>query len=299
MEKTLTPKEFDILVVLESEGSPQTQRDLSARTGMSVGTVNKAVAALAERGLMDGSRITEAGRAALEPYRVKRAVLMAAGFGERMVPITLNTPKPLVRVHGQRLIDTLLDALVAADIDEVYIVRGYLGEQFDQLLYKYPHIEFIDNPIYNEANNISSAYVARDHLANAYMIESDFLLKRPELITKYQYRSNYLAIPVERSDDWCFEVKQGRIEEMFVGGTDCYQMCGISYWTDEDGMRLAGDISKVMEMPGGRERFWDEVPLRYCADEYDVGIRECAFDDLKEIDTFRELQEMDPSYIVQ
>lgn len=298
MERSLTSREFDVLVVLEKQDAPMTQRELSFQAGMSVGTVNKVLAALTELGYVRGSQITDAGIAALEPYRVKQAVLMAAGFGERMVPITLNTPKPLVRVHGKRLIDTLLDALVSAGIEEIYIVRGYLGEQFDQLLYTYPSITFIDNPIYNEANNISSAYVARDHLANAYMIESDFLLKQPNLISKYQYRSNYLAIPVERSDDWCFRVKQGCIEEMFVGGVDCYQMCGISYWTEEDGRHLAEDILKVIEMPGGKERFWDEVPLRYCADTYDVGIRECASEDLREIDTFRELQEIDPSYIV-
>ena len=69
---------------------------------------------------------------------MKRAVFVAAGFGSRMVPITLNTPKPLVRVNGTRIIDTLLDAVVEAGIPEIVIVRGYLGEQFDQLLYKYP-----------------------------------------------------------------------------------------------------------------------------------------------------------------
>ena len=87
---------------------------------------------------------------ALEPYRAKRAIFIAAGFGSRMVPITFNTPKPLVRVHGQRIIDGLIDACLEAGINEIYIVRGYLAEQFDQLLYKYPMIRFLENPVYNE-----------------------------------------------------------------------------------------------------------------------------------------------------
>ncbi|MDP4340079.1 hypothetical protein QR506_24850, partial [Escherichia coli] len=80
---------------------------------------------------------------------------------------------PLIRVHGQRIIDSLLDAVLAAGIEDILIVRGYLAEQFDQLLYKYPMVKFIDNPLYNEANNISSILAAGDILSNAYVLESD------------------------------------------------------------------------------------------------------------------------------
>ena len=121
----------------------------------------------------------------MEPYKVKRAVFIAAGFGTRLVPITLNTPKPLVRVHGERIIDSLIDACLEAGIEEIYIVRGYLAEQFDQLLYKYPMIRFLENPLYNEANNISSALVARYLLSNAYVFEADLLLYNPKIIRKY------------------------------------------------------------------------------------------------------------------
>ena len=106
-----------------------------------------------------------------------------------MIPITFNTPKPLVRVHGKRIIDTLLDAVVAAGIQEIIVVRGYLAEQFDQLLYKYPMIKFVENPAYNDANNISSAMCVRYMLSNAYVFEADLLLSNPDIIKKYHYRS--------------------------------------------------------------------------------------------------------------
>lgn len=298
MERTLNPKEFAVLQALEASDAPLTQRALASACGLSVGTVNKLAAQLAERGLSLDGRITAQGREALEPYRVKRAVLIAAGFGERLMPITLNTPKPLVRVHGQRIIDSLLDALVAAEVEEVYVVRGYLKEQFEQLLHKYPSIKFIDNDRYNEANNISSIVAARDKLENAYIFESDILLANPALITKYQYQSNYLGIPVERTDDWCFRMKHGYIDQLSLGGVDGYQMCGLSYWTEEDGARLAEDAMAVWGMPGGKECFWDEVPLRHRKEGYRVAVRECGFDDLVEIDTFKELQGLDPAYCV-
>lgn len=172
-----------------------------------------------EAGWIADGKLTAAGLSALEPYRVRRTVFIAAGFGSRLVPITLNTPKPLVRVRGTRIIDALLDAVCAAGIEEIYIVRGYYGEQLDALLYKYPNIKFIENPMYSEANNISSLMAARYLLQGSYVIESDLLLSNPALIKKYQYHSNYLAIPMERSDDWCFDVnKKGVIERVRVGG---------------------------------------------------------------------------------
>ena len=139
----LSKKEFEVLVRLTEVSEAPSQRDLAEAAGFSLGSVNKAVQALTQEGYIKDGMITSAGMSALEPYRVKRAVFVAAGFGSRMVPITLNTPKPLVRVHGKRIIDTLLDAVVAAGIEEIIIVRGYLGEQFDQLLYKYPQIKFV------------------------------------------------------------------------------------------------------------------------------------------------------------
>ena len=157
----LQQKEFDILTAIEYAKKTMTQRGLAKETGYSIGTVNSTLLLLEEKGFVKNGTVTSAGLFALEPYRVKRIVFIAAGFGTRLVPITLNTPKPLVRVKGVRIIDTMLDAAVAAGIEEIIIVRGYLSEQFDQLLYKYPNIKFIENPAYNEANNISSAMCAR------------------------------------------------------------------------------------------------------------------------------------------
>lgn len=293
----LPRKQFDVLSYLECNGKNKTQREIAEATGMSVGSVNRVIATLTELGYIADSAVTEAGYAALEPYRVKRAVFIAAGFGSRLVPITLNTPKPLVRVKGVRMIDTLLDAVVAAGIEDIVIVRGYLGEQFDQLLYKYPMIRFMENPLYNEANNISSALVARELLQNAYVFEADLVLYNPKLITKYQYTSNYLGVPVAVTDDWCFETNKNRIiTKLAIGGSNCHHMFGISYWNAEDGAKLQEDIKRVYEMPGGRERYWDQVSLEYCIRNYKVEVRECTFDDIIEIDSYNDLKKLDNTY---
>jgi CTP:phosphocholine cytidylyltransferase-like protein len=296
--REISRPQFDILALLEGQkgGKGLTQRAIAKAAGLSVGTVNKTLLQLAGAKLIDRNGITSRGIAALEPFRVRRAVFLAAGFGARLVPITLNTPKPLVRVKGTRIIDTLLDAAAAAEIGEIIIVRGYLGEQFDQLLYKYPGIQFLENPIYNEANNIASVMCVRYQLQNAYVLESDLFLLNPKLITKYQYASNYLGVPVDVTDDWCFEIKNGIISKFKLGGRNCHHMFGISYWNKQDGVKLAEHIKQVYDMPGGRERYWDQVALEYFIRDYHVEVRECGFDDIIEIDTFSELKKLDETY---
>lgn len=234
--------------------------------------------------------------ALLEPYRAKRAVLFASGFGSRMLPITVNTPKPLVRVKGRRIICSILDALLAVGIEDIVIVRGYLKDEFDVLLKDYPTITFVDNPIYDTTNNISSAVAVGDGYRCAYVFESDLYLKNPAIIKRYQYHSNYLGVPVEQTPDWCFDTSDGIITDLHKGGSCCHHMYGISYWTDEDGAKLPGDLAKAFAEEQYQQRFWDDVPCIIERDNYRLRIRECTFDDIDEIDSFQELCEIDPIY---
>lgn len=296
----LSRKQFDVLEALASTNETLSQRKLEEITGHSLGTINKVMKELVDQGLIENSAITNDGINALEPYRAKRAIFIAAGFGTRLVPITFNTPKPLVRVHGVRIIDRLIDACLAAGINEIYIVRGYLSELFDQLLYKYPMIKFLENPVYNEANNISSSLVARYLLSNAYVFEADLLISNPSIIKPYHYTSDFLAIKKARTDDWCFRVDNGVIVEEKVGGEgdDIWQMVGISYWNEADGHKLSQDIADVYASPGGKERYWEQVPLVYKKEHYQVEVRECHDKDIVEIDTFNELKAIDKTYDV-
>lgn len=300
----ISKNQFEVLVYVEREGGKKiTQRAIADDTHLSLGVVNRVLGELNELGLISVNskkalQITRTGLDSLEPYRVRRAVVIAAGFGTRMVPITLNTPKPLVRVHGKMIVETLLDAIVQAGIPEIVLVRGYLWEQFDALVHRYPQIRFLYNPLFNESNNVSSVLQAKDLLRGAYVCEADLLVNNPHLIRKYEYATNYLGLYREHTDDWCFETKRGVITGLNVGGTNCYHMYGISYWTPEDGARLEKDVDAVFHMPGGKERYWDEVSLRICAKNYRVEVRPCRKGDIVEIDTFNELKEIDPVYAI-
>ncbi len=295
----LTINQFEVLTAIERNNKKLSQRDISKETNLSLGTVNKIISELLEIKLIDKeNNITKNGVKILQPYRVKRAIFLAAGFGSRLVPITLNTPKPMVLVNGKRIIETLLDAVISADIEEIYIVTGYLSEQFEILKKKYPQIKLIENNMYNEANNISSAYLVRNLIKNAYVLESDLYLYNPRLIRKYEYHSNFLGYYVDRSDDWCIEVKNGIITKEKIGGINCYQMVGISYYDERDGINIEKDMEDVFKSPGGKEKYWEQVILDICKKNYNIYLRECQKEDIIEIDTFNELKAIDKTYDV-
>ncbi|GHU78145.1 hypothetical protein AGMMS49992_28030 [Clostridia bacterium] len=274
----LTKLQFELLSTIEAS---HTQKSLSCKN-------KKAFEELLDVGLVRGNKITDLGLEHLEPYRVQRAAILAAGIGSRLHPLTLHTPKPLIVINGMRIIDTLLEAIYCAGIREIYIVRGYLAEKFDILLEKYPSIQFIENYKYETENNISSAVRICKHLKRSYVMDADLVLRNRRLITKYQYQSNYLGIPVEQTDDWCFMTDNEKITNIALGGRDCFLWIGLSYWTEIDGSRLANDITQVYQSDYGTSLYWDQVPLEVCKDHYSVMVRPCSRSDIVEIDNYEE-----------
>lgn len=298
----LSRYEFELLTYLEKHGKGvYSQRKLADDLTITLANSAKLVKDLADHDyineLSDGSiEISEKGLRALEPYRVRKAIILAAGFGQRLAPVTLDTSKPLVKVNGVRILDTLLDALYAKGITNITIVRGYKKEQFDELLEKYPTLHFIDNPEFNLSNNISSAIHAIDMIDRCYICEADLYITNPDIINKYEYCSNYLGAKVSETDDWCFKKRNGFINGYQLGGTDCYQAFGISYWNGEDAEKLKADLLKVYAMRGGKENLWEMVPLKIMRKNYQIEIRKCHKSDIIEIDNFIELIAADPSY---
>ena len=288
--------EFDVLSSL-AEGQ---KLDLKADAyGYTSEQIQEAKEKLQKNGFLDEDSVTEKGKHALVPYQVRRAIFLAAGFGSRMMPITINTPKPLVRVHGKRILETLIDAVLAAGIEEIYIVRGYLGEQFELLKNKYPMLRFIDNPEYDGTGTISSFYYARELLTNAYVLESDLVVVNPAVIHKYHYSSDFLGTKMIATDDWYIKTEPGgEICEIGVGGSgnNLYKLVGISFWTQEDGEKLSKDIREAYESRDGKKLPMSFVPFRVYKDHYHVSIMPCEEKDVIEIDSFAELQAYDKAY---
>ena len=225
------------------------------------------------------------------PYIAERAIVLAAGRGERMRPLTDDMPKPMARVGGVRIIDTLLSALAAAGFPEIYVVRGYRGGQLTVLKEKYPMLRFIDNPRWREENNIASLLAVGDLVENAMIVEGDLFLRNASLLCREQQSTNYLAIPVKETADWCFFPDEaGVIRRMAIGGVNCWKMVGISYWTSADGRKLVQSLRRLYQTPGGHARYWDEAALAADIEDFTVYVRRCTEADVQELDTMAELE---------
>ena len=295
----MTRKEFSVLTYLEQVQDRPSQRAIAEHVGFSVGSVNKILSGLRTNNwITPDMALTPEGYSVLEPFRARRLIFLAAGLGSRLLPLTLNTPKPLIRVKGKRIIDTAIDAALAVGIQEIYIVRGHLSEQFDQLLIKYPQIRFIENPAYNETNNISSAMCARFLFQNAYVMEADLLINNPAIFRKYHYSSNCLGVPVEKTDDWCVISENGVAKQLVKGGENCHHLFSIYYLTEEDGAKLPAQLEEMFSSEGGRNLFWDIAPMNRYNGQCRIEIRECSFSDISEIDTYTELQMLDGEYAI-
>ena len=232
-------------------------------------------------------------------HQVKRAIIMAAGSGERMHPLTLETPKPLVRVKGQRMIDSVVEALHRNGIFEIYVVVGYRKEQFEAWAAGQAGITLIENPHYALCNNIASLYAAREQLADCMILDGDQIIRNPEVLSPFFARSGYNAVwTEEETPEWLLTVEDGLVRRCSrTGGKRGWQLYSISRWTAEDGARLRRHLELEFEEKQNRGIYWDDVALFCHPEEYRLGIFPMEAGDVVEIDTLAELAREDPTYL--
>ena len=223
---------------------------------------------------------------------------MAAGKGTRMRPVTLTTPKPLVKINGRRMIDTVIEALHKNGITEIYIVVGYLKEQFAVLTKEYNNITLIENPYYDTCNNISSLYVARNFIEDSIILDGDQIIYNEEILTPEFERSGYNAVWTDgETDEWLMTVENGIVTSCSrTGGKNGWQLYSISRWSEEDGKKLKKHLELEFKEKNNRQIYWDDVAMFCHAEEYKLGISPMKSSDVIEIDNLDELIALDPSY---
>lgn len=296
MRKTLTAAEFDILHVLTGENKTLTQRELASYTGLSLGRVNTTIRELTEQGLIRDRLITDAGRAALTPYKVDNAIIMAAGLSSRFAPISYERPKGTLRVRGEVLIERQIEQLHEAGITDITVVVGYKKEYFFYLAKKYG-VKIVVNKEYTTRNNNGSLWLVRDKLARTFICSSDnYFAENP--FDSHVYQAYYSAVYVHgQTNEWCIKTGSGgRITGCTIGGENAWTMLGHVYFDQQFSEKFCEILEDVYTLPETASKLWESIYLDHIKDLHMV-IRKYPDGVINEFDSVDELREFDPHFI--
>lgn len=292
----LTKSEFKVLQTLSEAGAPLTQRSLSERCGMSLGAINSAVRSCREAGLIEEGRVTERGFEALEPHRVRNAVIMAAGLSSRFVPLSYERPKGMLRVRGEVLVERQIRQLLERGITDITVVVGYKREYFFYLAAKYG-VSIVVNELYAEKNNSWTLWLVRERLSNTYVCSSDdYFTENP--FERYVWKSYYASEYADgETDEWCLEVgPRDRITGVSVGGHDSWVMLGHVYFDREFSERFVPLLDEAVTHPENDGRLWESVYADNLS-TLDMEIRRYPRGVIHEFDSLAELEDFDPEFI--
>ena len=229
------------------------------------------------------------------------AILLAAGCGTRLRPITFRIPKPLVKIKGKALIETVIESLKTRGVERYIVVTGYLSSQFEYLLEKYSGIELVNNVEYKNTNNIGSLNLVCELLqkttSNVFICDSDLYVRDVNMFVADLDHSCYFGKMVYgHSDDWVLDVNDcGKITRVGKVGNDQFNMVGVAWFKNKDAKLLGKLIEKTCRKPGYENMFWDDV-VNLNLDKLNLIVHEIKPDQITEIDTIAELAEIEHLY---
>lgn len=281
-------QDWDVLAALR-ETPYTTQRALAEQCGYSLGSVNRSLQELTSAGYLDENRaLTEKAKAVFADRKPKNAVILAAGFGMRMVPINMESPKALVEVKGQRLIDRLIGQLQEAGITDITVVVGFMKEKFEYLIDTYG-VKLAVNPDYAGKNNLHSLLRAKKKLDNTYIVPCDIWCKE----NPFRAQELYSWYMVTDSTDPDSTVRVNRKLELTPAGenTPGNQMIGISYLLRNTSAALVQELDRLVATEEGDDAFWEDALFSKNAPAIDAKV--VCRDDAVEINTYEQLRELD------
>lgn len=288
-------EEFNVLYSIHKQNGIINCEDISRRTDYEISKVNNIVSELkAKKWLENG--ITKIGYDQLNMYKVDNAIIMAAGFGLRSLPLSRFVPKGLYEVKGEVLIERQIRQLREAGIKEIIVVVGYLKEQFQYLKEKY-NVLIIENEDYYRYNNISSIYAARDYLKNSYICCSDNYFNI-NVFEEYVYDSYYSCkYTHDYAEEYCVTETEGNyITEIHKGGSNAWYTIGEAFFSK----RFSGIFLKYLNSEYNdsdtKKMLWDDFHIRHIK-ELPILLVKYSNEIVQEFDTIEDVIAFEPGFV--
>lgn len=265
------------------------QRLLAEQSGHSVGVVNRSLHTLTEEGYLDENMgLTALARKEIEQKKPKNAIILAAGYGMRMVPINLETPKGLLMVNGEPLIERLIKQLHEVGIHDIAVVVGFMKENYEYLIDEYG-VDLVVNPDYASKNNLHSMKLVAERLSNTYVVPCDIWCECNPF-SKHEFYSWYMVSELVDDDS---TVRVNRKMELVTvpsenGGN---AMIGIAYLQGTDAELARENIIELSKNTRNDESFWEEA--LYTKDRMFISAKVVRSDTVVEINTYEQLRELD------
>ena len=227
--------------------------------------------------------------------KVDAAVILASGKGERMQPLTFDTPKPLLKVNGEVLIERLIKQLKEKNINDIYVVVGYLKDKFEYLIEKY-NVKLIYNDEYLNKNTLSSLYKVISSLKkkNFYIVYSDLYFIN-NLFNTEEICSNFKSIYIDKdNEEWPLIINEkGYISDIIKKGAKSYVMVGIAYFNKKDAEILFKFCEILYNEKYSDKLYWEEILLRYLRDFEPIKVEKIPKGLLFEFDDYETLKDFD------
>lgn len=284
----LKKQNWDIVIALLQE-SFFNQRRLAEISGYSLGMVNKTINELLEKGYInEDMQLTVKTLEEIEMKKPKKAIILAAGLGMRMVPINFEMPKALMEINGEVFIERIIRQLHEVNVHDITVVVGFMKEKFEYLIDDYG-VELIVNGEYAHRNNLYSLKLAKDKIENAYIIPSDIWCEKNPFSTTELYSWYMVSNQIDAES----MVRLNRKEQLVCVRREELgnRMIGIAYILREDAIQLKDNIERLSQYKKNYDMFWEEALFR--DGKMMVLANVVQSNDVVEINTYEELRDLD------
>ena len=267
------------------------QRQLSDETGFSLGLINKSLQSLKDSGLITSDyQLTKNAFSLINRSHPKNAVILAAGYGLRMVPINMDCPKGLLTVDGEHLIDRLIKQLKEKGINDITVVVGFMKEKYEYLIDTFG-VKLVYNKDYSTKNNLHSLNCVVNKISNTYIIPCDiWCVKNP--FSDTEFYSWYMLNELIDSNSTVRVTRNQSIENIKKEQSG-NKMIGISYISENDSKQLKDNIKKLCKDIANDNVFWEKALFDMGNIEVNANIMLSS--EVTEINSYEQLRELDCS----